>query len=76
MTIEMFINNVKNIGAYQNTNVLLGMITQYCIDNDIELDTFAWDNLICELWSTFENDFKQAFDERDFFDYAMGIYLV
>lgn len=76
MTIEMFINNVKNIGAYQNTNVLLGMITQYCIDNEIELDTFAWDNLICELWSTFENDFKQVFDERDFFDYAMGIYLI
>lgn len=76
MTIEMFINNVKNIRAYQNTNVLLGMITQYCIDNEIELDTFTWDKLICELWSTFEQYFKPAFDERDFFDYAMGVYLV
>lgn len=76
MTIEMFINNVKNIGAYQNTNVLLGMITQYCMDNEIELDTFVWDDLICELWSTFEPYLKQAFDERDFFDYAMGVYLV
>lgn len=75
MNNKEFIEKIKYHNIQENTFVLVGMVTQYCLDNDITVDTYDWDWLIIELWEEFETALIKDFDDKDTFDYWVSQYL-
>lgn len=72
MVHKEFIERIKSVHFQKLPKLLKGMIAEYCMVEDIDLDTNRWDCLIDEIWNELGNVLLQIYCDKEDFEFAMS----
>ena len=72
LTHKEFIERIKSVHFQKLPKLLKGMLAEYCMVEDIDLDTSRWDYLIYEIWNELGNVLIQIYIDKEDFEFDMS----